>query len=499
MIHEQTDFLVIGSGLAGLTFALKAAEHGHVTILTKSTVTDTNTTWAQGGIAAAVSEGDSWELHEEDTLIAGAGLCDKAAVRFLCQRAPEAIEWLRSLGTRFDLNGSNDLDLGREGGHSRHRIVHHADKTGWEVERAVSGAIRSHPQISVFENSFVTKLLMSGGRCGGASAQISDLGLRTFTARMTLLATGGSGKIYSNTTNPRVATADGIALANDVGAKIVNMEFMQFHPTTLYHQQLRGFLITEACRGAGATLRNHNGSRFMYDYDPRLELSPRDVVARAIESEMRKLQTWCVYLDMTHLDPVMLHHEFPTIWDKLRGLGIEMEKVWVPVVPAQHYSCGGVLTDLQARTTVPGLYASGEVACTGVHGANRLASNSLLEAMVFSSSAAEIIDDEELDIGAKFDESQPHSIAESDSVRLRHALQTTMSQNVGIFRRTADLQEAMARIVAWEAEYDRLPSAPFLAYSLETRNLLTAARLVVQGALDRHENVGLHFNADYSE
>lgn len=496
---ESTDYLVIGSGLAGLTFALRAAEHGNVTVLTKASIVDSNTNWAQGGIAAAVGESDSWELHEEDTLIAGAGLCDKRAVRFLVQNAPAAIEWLRELGARFDLRGSNDLDLGREGGHSRHRIVHHADKTGWEVERAVTEAVRRTPNIKVYENAFVTRIITESGRCVGADAVLRELGPRIFLARAVMLATGGAGKIYSNTTNPRVATADGIALAYDLGAEIKNMEFMQFHPTVLYHPQLPGFLITEAVRGAGGILRNHMGRRFMYDYDQRLELAPRDVVSRAIESELLRLSTWCAYLDTVHMDPKELQTEFPTIMEKLRTVGIEMEKDWIPIVPAQHYSCGGVTTDLEGKTSIPGLYASGEVTCTGVHGANRLASNSLLEAMVFSTAAADSVRSAVMPEVRDPKSSQVKCIPESDAVRIRHALQQSMTQNAGIFRNTAGLESCLAHIQGWETEFQQLPSAPFSAYSRETYNLLVAARLVVESALARKENVGLHFNADYSE
>lgn len=495
-MSERYDYLVIGSGLAGLTFALHAAEHGSVCVLTKGEVFESNTRYAQGGIAAAVGEADSWKLHEEDTLIAGAGLCHPDAVRFLVSSAPAAIEWLIGLGASFDIELGGELALGLEGGHSRHRIVHSADRTGFEVEQAVLNAVRKNPRITVFEHAFVTTLLSHEGRCVGAQARVEGLGPRVYLARAVMLATGGCGRMYQHTTNPSVATGDGIALAARLGASVENMEFMQFHPTTLYHPQMRSFLISEAVRGAGATLRNHLGRRFMFDYDPRLELAPRDVVARSIEKEMKRLGTWCVYLDTTHIPAEALKREFPTIYERLASIGLEIDKEWIPVVPAQHYSCGGVATDLKGRTTIGGLYAAGEVARTGVHGANRLASNSLLEALVFASSAAEAAQEEGL-VCEEFDtpvEVKP--IGEAESVRIRRALGRAMTENVGIVRTYESLHAAEQIVRSLLDEYEKQPASPFSTHPIETSNLLHAAQFVIQGALDRKENVGLHFNAD---
>lgn len=496
MQAQEVPYVAIGSGLAGLTFALHVAEQGqNALVLTKAEVAEANTSYAQGGIAAAVGEADSWRLHEEDTLTAGAGLCNPEAVRFLVQQAPEAIGWLSSLGARFDLESDGDFALGREGGHSRHRILHFADKTGWEIERAVVSAVRSNPRIQVIEHAFATRLLVENGVCHGVCAQIAELGERTYLSRGTLLATGGCGMMYQHTTNPRVATADGIGLAIDAGALIADMEFMQFHPTTLYHPQLRSFLITEAVRGAGATLRNHEGRRFMYDYDSRLELAPRDVVARAMEAEMQRLGTWCLYLDMTHLNPESVEHEFPTIFAKLMQVGLDIRKEWIPVVPAQHYSCGGVITDLAGHTNIRGLYAGGEVARTGVHGANRLASNSLLEAVVFSRSAALSAMESPVEphdvVGAS-----PQSVHEAEAVRMRHALQGTMTQRAAVVRTNEGLRQAETLIAELLSDYEAAPKAAFSRYAMETRNLLLGAARVVGGARALTANVGLHYNRD---
>jgi L-aspartate oxidase len=496
MATQRFDYIAIGSGLAGLSFALQAAKHGTVCVLTKSEIHECNTNYAQGGIAAAVGESDSWELHERDTLIAGAGLCDLDAVRFLVQNGPKAIDWLRDIGTEFDVQDDNLLALGREGGHSRNRIVHHADNSGAEVERAIVEAIRNHPKITVYEQSYVTELLLHNGRCVGVAAMVSDRGLKTFYARAIMLATGGCGKLYSHTTNPAVSTGDGYGLAIRAGAVLENLEFIQFHPTTLYHPQMRSFLISEAVRGAGGTLRNHHGHRFMYEYDERLELAPRDIVARAIEAEIKRLETWCVYLDTTHIKKETLETKFPTIYEACKSVGLEIHKHWIPVVPAQHYSCGGVKTDLCGRTSIPGLYAAGEAACTGIHGGNRLASNSLLEAVVFGSAAAKAVADEPPCGKDVFKPMVPRCIPEAQAIRIRHGLQRTMTDYVAIVRTNKGLQAAKKKIKELIEDYKSQPSAPYSIYSIETLNLLLTGQKMVDMAIARKTNVGLHYNTD---
>lgn len=494
-VTDQYDFLVIGSGLAGLSFALSVAQFGKVCVLTKAEISDSNTQWAQGGIAAAVGESDNWLLHEQDTLIAGGNTNDPEAVRYLVQNAPSAIEWLEELGAKFDKE-RGELSLGKEGGHSTHRIVKHADNTGWEVERTMVAAVRAAKNITIYEKAFVTSLLTVGGICRGCQAHIDGLGEKVFAAKAVMLATGGCGRMYQHTTNPRVATGDGIGLAHEIGAKILDMEFMQFHPTTLYHPQMRSFLITEAVRGHGGTLRNHLGRRFMYDYDARLELAPRDVVARAIDAEMKKRQTWCVYLDTTHLESNDVKREFPTIFEKLTTIGIEMDRDWIPVVPAQHYSCGGVCTDIHGRTTIPGLYAAGEVSRTGVHGANRLASNSLLEAIVFAKSASESVVQLDSEVFSRLDSIPVKCVSEANSIRIRTVLQHQMTKDAGIVRTNSGLEETISTINSLISEYDSLSDAPFSSHPIETKNLLISAKYVAEQAFARKENIGLHYNED---
>ncbi len=372
------------------------------------------------------------------------------------------------------------------------------DKTGWEIERVVAEAVANNPNIKVYEHAYVIDLLVENGVCVGALAMLDGPQARLFLASSVFLSTGGCGRLYQHTTNPSVATADGIGLAVRAGAVIENMEFMQFHPTTLYHPQLRSFLITEAARGAGGTLRNHLGHRFMFDYDDRLELAPRDVVARAMEAEMKRLQTWCLYLDMAHLAREATKAEFPTIYEKLKTIGLDITTDWIPVVPAQHYSCGGVKTDLSGRTSIDGLYAAGEVACTGVHGANRLASNSLLEALVFARAAAQASPVGERQTAITVERSKTRAISEARSIHIRRTLQKTMTDRVAIVRSDAGLKEAKKAVDALIGEYEALPEAAYSQHPLETYNLLLAARCVIVGAINRKTNVGLHYNVDLS-
>lgn len=490
------DFLVIGSGIAGLTFALKAAHRGRVCVVTKSELSDTNTSWAQGGVAAAVGENDSIALHEEDTLIAGAGLCNREAVRFLVEQAEAQLDWLISIGANFDLEPGSKvaiLDLGREGGHSRNRIVHYADRSGWEIERALTVAVRHAKNIDVIEYAFCEGLLMSGSQCTGAILRTHNGPQTQIHAGSTLLATGSCCQVYRFTTNPQVATGDGIGLAASVGAKIENMEFIQFHPTTLYHRDSRNFLITEAVRGEGAILRTIRGRRFMYDYDPRGELAPRDIVARAIHAEIQKEGVPFVHLDMTHLSETEVMQKFPNIRETLLGFGIDVTREPIPVVPAAHYQCGGVSTDLHGRTSVSGLFAAGEVANTGVHGANRLASNSLLEALVFGASASESASPNVIEKG----EMAPGTIPlvernQADGIVRR--LRRTMWEEVGIVRSNRGLRNAVETIEELCSEIT--PSDQFHAFSAEAANLLECGKQIASAAKKRTTNVGLHYNVD---
>ncbi|MDW8105908.1 MAG: L-aspartate oxidase [Armatimonadota bacterium] len=509
----EYDFLALGSGIAGLTFALNTAPYGSVAILTKKQRSESNTNYAQGGIAAAIGADDSWEQHLQDTLIAGAGLCDRDAVEVLVKNGPRLVYWLAELGAQFDRNPDGSLALGREGGHSRNRIIHAADHTGYEIERTLLIAARKTPHITILEHYQALDLIIENGVCVGVQVLDTLTGdLFEIRARATLLATGGCGQVYLHTSNPSIATGDGLGMAWRAGAVIANMEFIQFHPTTLYHTDAPSFLISEAVRGEGGILRRADGYRFMPDYDPRAELAPRDIVARAIDAELKKTGDPCVYLDITHLDAEFIKRRFPTIYHTCLQYGIDITREPIPVVPAAHYACGGVWTDLNGRTTIPRLYACGEVAYTGVHGANRLASNSLLEALVFAERAAQ-------HATTRLDEPPPHpkpscitlslsppapasqideSASNWDAQRLQ--IRKIMQKKVGIVRTVQRLQEAQCELdqLAAQIEAAYRATSPTVE-SCEARNVAACALLITHSALARKESRGLHYVLDYPE
>jgi L-aspartate oxidase len=518
----HTDTLVIGSGIAGLWAALKAADFGSVIVLTKKEESESNTNYAQGGIAGVMAADDTPLLHLEDTLEAGAGLCHPDAVEALVREGPDRIRELIDFGAHFTMHageqGGESLALGREGGHSRRRIVFAKDLTGREIERAVLEAVRRHPRISVLENHLALDLIVSNNRCLGVSALDRETrAVDTFTAGATVLSTGGLGQVYPHTTNPAIATGDGVAMAWRAGAVVANLEFIQFHPTTLYHPDARSFLISEAVRGEGAILRLSDGSTFMEKYHPLASLAPRDVVARAIDAEVKARGEACAYLDATIVPPGVLEGHFPNIVARCRAFGIDPATEWIPVVPAAHYSCGGVRTDLWGRTSIERLYASGEVTCTGVHGANRLASNSLLEAVVFSERAMnESWKAEMAASGSGAAESGEAGAADAPTGAMRQTaagedagdeagaltnqLQAAMWRGVAIVRTDAGLAEAAREVAAIRARAEELYRCARLTGALvELRNLATAAALIVECAAGRMESRGLHFNTDHPD
>jgi L-aspartate oxidase len=531
-LAERFDFLVIGSGVAGLSFALKAAQHGTVAVVTKKDSAESNTNYAQGGIAAVMDPADDIEAHVRDTLIAGAGLCDEEVVRVVATEGPERVRELIAFGAEFDTNDDGTLHLGREGGHSARRIVHSADMTGREIEHTLLAAVRGHTRIQVLEHHFAVNLLTEhqlgmdttalapgGLHCFGAYVLDTTTGdVETYLARATLLAAGGAGQVYLHTTNPTVATGDGIAMAYRARAVIANMEFIQFHPTSLYLPGAdasqasggafggRAFLITEAVRGDGGILRNLGGERFMPTYDDRAELAPRDVVARAIDDQMKRRGERHVWLDVSHRPKDEILRHFPNIAETLLRFGIDMTTGPIPVVPAAHYTCGGVVVDLQARTSIAGLFACGEVTCTGLHGANRLASNSLLEALVFAHRALEpaaaYAAENDWNSGvADWDESNTEHTDEWVLVsHNRDELRQVMSDYVGIVRSTLRLERAARRIDLLYREteefYQRTKLTPELC---ELRNLVAVAHLIVSCARHRRESRGLHAMLDYPE
>ena len=514
---EDCDVLVVGSGLAGLSAALRLADRRKVVLATKQELLDGASAWAQGGIAAVLDRADSLEDHVRDTHVAGAGLCRDEAVRFVVGHGRGAVEWLVEHGVPFTREATEGagLHLTREGGHSHRRIAHAADATGRAVQTTLVGQVRAHPNIKVLESHIAIDLVTArkigrseprqGDRVWGAYVLDRRSGrVRTVAARHTILATGGAGKVYLYTTNPDTATGDGIAMGWRAGCQVANMEFIQFHPTCLYHPEAKSFLISEAVRGEGGILRLPGGDRFMPRHDPRGELAPRDVVARAIDFEMKKRGLDCVYLDVTHLEPAFVREHFPTIHSRCLGYGIDITREPIPVVPAAHYTCGGLVSDLRGRTTVAGLYALGEVACTGLHGANRLASNSLLECLVFSESAAEdILAAEPLALPRLPDWDESRVTDADEEVVIAHnwdELRRSMWSYVGIVRTTKRLERARHRIELLQEEIHEFYSNFRVTNDLiELRNLVATADLIVRSALARHESRGLHFSRDYPE
>ncbi len=515
---ESSDFIVVGSGIAGLTFALNAAESGRVLIVTKKDDKESATNLAQGGIAAVVAREDSFDQHIEDTLAGGVGLCNREAVEIAVRGGPDAVRRLTEWGTRFstetDESGDTSLALGQEGGHSERRIVHAADMTGREIESALLEAVDCHPNIEVLEDHIALDLITTGVGAGRACVGVHVLdepagSVKTLRSAVTVLATGGCGRVYLYTTNPDIATGDGIAMAFRAGVAVRNMEFVQFHPTCLYHSDVRSFLISEAVRGEGAVLLSLAGERIMEGVDPRMELAPRDIVARAIDRTMKKTGDKHVYLDITHASPERVTQRFPGISGRLRELAIDMTTEPIPVVPAAHYLCGGIEIDMDCRTSLPGLYACGETAHTGMHGANRLASNSLLEAVVFSERAAVSATTELPERRAsrdaagdvEWDGGGVGPIPEGVLMDYNwDVVRRLMWDYVGIVRTERRLRLAVARMAAIRREVmDLYARYPVNADILELRNISLVGELVIRCALDRRESRGLHYMEDYPD
>jgi len=512
---KEYDFVVIGSGIAGLSFALKAAKHGSVAVVTKRKGSDTNTAWAQGGIACVTSDEDSFELHVRDTLEAGAGLCEEAVVRTIVTEGPERIRELAELGLQFDereIHGNRELDLGKEGGHSKRRVLHVQDVTGREIEDILLHELGRQSRVHLLENQMAVDLITAAklgfateDRCLGAYVLDEKTGeVETIRSDRIVLATGGCGKVYLYTTNPDIATGDGVAMAWRAGVEIANMEFIQFHPTCLFHAEAKSFLISEAVRGEGGVLRNNRGEDFMKRYDPRGSLAPRDIVARAIDAEIKRSGAKCVFLDITHRSPEFIRERFPHIYQTCLRFGIDMLKQAVPVVPAAHYQSGGIKTDVNGATSLPGLYAIGEVGCTGMHGANRLASNSLLEGLVVAHRAAAAAAQTRSAAKPKIPlpEWKAGNVQDVDElVVIYHnwdEIRRLMWDYVGIVRTDKRLQRASARLRNLQREIREFYwNFKVSVDLLELRNLATAASLIVDSALSRKESRGLHYTLDY--
>ncbi len=512
------DFLVIGSGLAGLSFALKVANKGKVAILTKTVLHETNTFYAQGGIAAVTYKPDNVEKHIQDTMVAGDGLCKEEVVRMVVEEAQTQIGELINWGTKFDKEKDGKFDLAREGGHSEHRILHHKDKTGSEIQRALSNRVKSHKNIDVYEHFFAIDIItqhhlgrlvkrrLTDIECYGVYAlDIKTNSVITFLSKLTMMATGGSGNLYSTTTNPLIATGDGVAMVYRAKGTVENMEFVQFHPTSLYNPNERpAFLISEALRGHGALLKTIDGKDFMHKYDKRGSLAPRDIVARAIDHEMKIRGDDFVYLDCRHLDPDDLTLQFPNIYEKCKTLGIDIAKNYIPVVPAAHYQCGGIKVDMNGCGWIHRLYAAGEVSSTGMHGANRLASNSLLEAIVYADRAAKHALQNYKNYSIKKeipdwnDRGTKHPEEMVLIIQNYREMQQIFSAYVGIVRSNLRLKRAHDRLEIIYKETEELYRKSILSVQLcELRNLINVGYLIIKMAMHREESIGLHYNIDY--
>jgi L-aspartate oxidase len=505
--HYQHDVLIIGSGAAGLSLALRLPNHYRVALISKGELNQGSTYWAQGGMAAVLDTGDTVASHVEDTLAAGAGLCSRDAVEFTVTNSRRCAEWLVEQGVDFDLQDGKGFHLTREGGHSHRRIIHAADATGRAISDVLSERVMGNKNIEIFTHRVAVDLVVNEGRCQGAyllNCQTENVDL--FQAKAVILATGGASKAYLYTSNPDGASGDGIAMAWRAGCRVANLEFNQFHPTCLYHPQAKSFLITEAIRGEGGKLLLPDGSQFMHRFDARCELAPRDIVARAIDHEMKRLGSDCIFLDISHKSPEFLENHFPTIKARCLELGIDITAEPIPIVPAAHYTCGGVVVDTSGRTDVDGLYAIGETSCTGLHGANRMASNSLLECIVYAESAAahitSSIDQAPMPgVTPRWDESQ---VTDSDEdVVISHnwdELRRFMWDYVGIVRTNKRLQRARHRAQLLQDEiaeyYGNYKVSTDL---LELRNLAMVAQLMIDSAISRKESRGLHYTLDYPD
>ena len=513
---QQFNFLVIGGGLAGLSFALRVADYGSVAVLFKKERVLSSSAWAQGGVAAVSRADDHFALHIEDTKKAGAGLCNPEAVEIVVKEGPQRVKELIQFGAQFDTIVDKDnnvqFDLAREGGHSKRRIYHSADATGWEIQRVLLEKSLEHPNITFFDNCSAIDLITSQEKVTadrkvlGAYVLKEDGAIEAFVAQRTMMATGGAGKVYLYTSNPDIATGDGVAMCHRAGATVLNMEFFQFHPTCLYHPKAKSFLITEAMRGEGAVLRRINGERFMDAYHPDAELAPRDVVARAIDKEMKIHGEEHVYLDITHKSKDFILQHFPTIATTCEQYGIDITTEQIPVVPAAHYCCGGVRSDLHGRSQLQNLFVAGEVSCTGLHGANRLASNSLLEAMVFAARAAKVAcsDIEKNYTYPPVPEWDSGSAVDSDeTVMLAHnwdEIRRFMWNYVGIVRSEKRLERALNRSSLLREEIEKYYWDFTVTHDLlELRNLSLVADLVIRSAIQRKESRGLHYNLDYPD